>query len=618
MTEHNIHDTTISDILKLIFPKGTRIAESSETEPQWNEIPTFAADIFAYCGYLIQVTGLMGFFEPDPTHQKRFKANQALKITLNVKGRTGCMKASKTWQKSGKIPLLAKQLWKIIDDAKEESVVIRRIQAEHAKASNPQECPKWWTAVFQLLIIADEACEGIGHYYEDENAEGVNKVPDLWLFAARHAEMQEAELANIIGTSELPEKYDLVPAEKYVSSLGLLADRNIVCVQPKCRVAQVGCSVRNLSRNLALTGPAGNVRCNWRQLPANAIKPKQLRDAMNILLIPSPTEMNAKAFKGKEPCDTNWGVFDIEQEWLHEDLRNISNPADIKDENGAWIEYVARVDSIITKATQDSGRVDAIIFPELSITYPIFSRLFKYLISKEEPNDKLRFMIAGTKGNCENNTGNHVMTAINEKVLVNTSKSPVREFSQRKHHRWKVGKDQIATYGIGSALSPHFDWWENHSIETRELNFFQLRRDTIFASLICEDLARNDPCHDIMRSVAPNLVFALLMDGPQLANRWPARYASTLAEDPGSTVITLTSYGLVSRSNDQFTDRKSHSVGLLRDSRGTTREIILQPGDDAILLTLGSSDVVDKTIDSRPTNNASEWYYISQKSLKCN
>jgi hypothetical protein len=52
-----------------------------------------------------------------------------------------------------------------------------------------------------------------------------------------------------------------------------------------------------------------------------------------------------------------------------------------------------------------------------------------------------------------------------------------------------------------------------------------------------------------MNAIGPNLVIALLMDGPQLENRWPARYATVLAEDPGSAVLTVTSLGMVRRSN---------------------------------------------------------------------
>ena len=73
------------------------------------------------------------------------------------------------------------------------------------------------------------------------------------------------------------------------------------------------------------------------------------------------------------------------------------------------------------------------------------------------------------------------------------------------------------------------------------------RRKSIFSALICEDLARSEPCHSAVRSVGPNLVFVLLMDGPQIASRWSARYATSLADDPGSAVLTLTSRGPSSR-----------------------------------------------------------------------
>ena len=211
------------------------------------------------------------------------------------------------------------------------------------------------------------------------------------------------------------------------------------------------------------------------------------------------------------------------------------------------------------------------------------------------------------------------MTALWEDKLAEMAgedhENRIRLVSQKKHHRWRLDKPQIATYGLASSLRQNVQWWERHSIEQRELNFFQFRRDAVFASLICEDLARNDPCHEILRSVAPNLVFSLLMDGPQLSNRWPARYASTLADDPGCTVLTFTSYGLIGRSNENSDYTDSNSVGLLRDSYGLTKELNLPPNKKGILLTLGSEDKKDYTIDGRPTMNASSWHFISQKAI---
>ena len=60
--------------------------------------------------------------------------------------------------------------------------------------------------------------------------------------------------------------------------------------------------------------------------------------------------------------------------------------------------------------------------------------------------------------------------------------------------------------------------------------------------------AEPEPAAELIRAVGPNLLIALLMDGPQLSNRWPARYAAVLAEDPGTSVLTLTSLGMAERS----------------------------------------------------------------------
>lgn len=397
----------------------------------------------------------------------------------------------------------------------------------------------------------------------------------------------------------------MIRAEKDVVTLCGFADRHVVCVQPKGRVAQIGCSVRNLSRNLALTGPVGGVRCNWQQLVQNA-DAAELRKSLNILLVPMPWEIRASSF---QPTNLGgWGSFDIRQDWLPDKISG-----------DAWDAFYGRITEIIGNALRDSDRIDAIVFPEMALTYPIFKKIFETVSHHDKGLlPRLQFMISGSSNNCDGEEGNFVLTGIRENDLVpgDGRARLIRVFSQRKHHRWKLNKDQIASYGLASSLMPSIPWWENHCIESREINFFQFRRDAVFASLICEDLARSDPCHDIMRSVAPNLIFALLMDGPQLTTRWPARYAGSLADDPGSTVITLTSNGLVQRSNHQFTDGKSHSVGLIRDGRGTTREIALPPEHQAILLTLGTETVTDHTIDGRETNNASEWYYISQTPIR--
>ena len=95
----------------------------------------------------------------------------------------------------------------------------------------------------------------------------------------------------------------------------------------------------------------------------------------------------------------------------------------------------------------------------------------------------------------------------------------------------------------------------------------------------------------------PNLVFALLMDGPQLRDRWPGRYAMTLADDPGSSVLSLTSLGLMRRSSYLFRSREC--VALWRDSQGETNEIEIPAGAHGLLISLSRETHEEFTLDGR-------------------
>jgi hypothetical protein len=108
--------------------------------------------------------------------------------------------------------------------------------------------------------------------------------------------------------------------------------------------------------------------------------------------------------------------------------------------------------------------------------------------------------------------------------------------------------------------------------------------------LVCEDLARQDPAADLIRAVGPNLLIALLMDGPQLSGRCPARYASVLADDPGTSVLTLTSLGMAERSRPVMHSGerapRSRVIALWRDAVEGAIQIALDSDDDARVLSL--------------------------------
>jgi len=144
-------------------------------------------------------------------------------------------------------------------------------------------------------------------------------------------------------------------------------------------------------------------------------------------------------------------------------------------------------------------------------------------------------------------------------------------------------------------------------VPLRSLHFVTVGEEITIVSLVCEDLAETDQLADVIRSVGPTVVFTVLLDGPQLASRWAARYASVLADDPGSVVLTLTSFGMVQRSRPPGREA-SPIVALLKDEHGF-REIPLEPGAQAVLLTACGSRAIRRTADGRRPVDTGTHYF---------
>jgi hypothetical protein len=610
----------IGELIEEVFPDGTNVkptdfspTPASPEKPDffepWRGVPVFAADLFAFCAHVITHTGAMGYFKLGVKTSNIASGNgKSSKITIGLDDEAASEigKAAIKWQAMGTPPDFVQNQWDIILAAWYRRASVTLFRGEKDKGGE-LKVREWWNAIFHLLIIADEACDGLGHFVFNEHGKAMlskspsaaaffqkgkskgkltNKIPDVG--SAMYRLQKDNWREDIDGKQH---------AKMSWPTLGVASNPAVVSVQPKGRVTSVGCSVRNLSRNLAAVGSLGSVRCNWQQLsrPTHGEKAGQL----NLLLIPMPYEIRGGYFS-RNGADT----FDVKQEWIG------AQDADRE-------LFALKVGDLIKKAREDFD-IHGVIFPEYALDYKTIEKAIPAIFAAS--GEKAMFMVAGSSGNCEDEPGNIVMSHIWEGVCcrergskTNPLMNQYREFSQRKHQRWRLEEGQIGLYGLGSQLDPSKTWWENHDINKRELHFFQIAEDTVFTSLICEDLARNDPCHDIIRAIAPNLVFALLMDGPQLATRWPARFAGSLADDPGCTVLTFTSYGLIERSNCQFPESEKHAVGLLRDSAGVTTEIVLPKGKDAVIVSLQSKRAKDKTMDGRATRYASKWKFVTQQ-----
>jgi hypothetical protein len=276
--------------------------------------------------------------------------------------------------------------------------------------------------------------------------------------------------------------------------------------------------------------------------------------------------------------------------------------------------------SMIEDARRDVGHVHAIVFPETAMGW----RTFEALAQRLRDHSNVELLISGLfdfvlprDGEPQLRQGNFAAMAqfaasVDGRRSYNTS---VRE----KHHRWKLDRGQIETYALGASLDPQFRWWEEITIESRSVDIFTIRGCATITALICEDLARHDPCQELVRAIGPNLVFALLMDGAQLRDRWPGRYATVLADDPGSSVLTFTSLGLIERTNDAGVLPKSRKVGLWRDDRGQVTELSVPPDAHGLCITLQPTEFVEYTLDGRSDDGGTQsWRLAAIRPIKGN
>jgi hypothetical protein len=350
----------------------------------------------------------------------------------------------------------------------------------------------------------------------------------------------------------------------------LLAEYGTLCLEidpsrlrvlSRMHTPQNGLTERSLSLYLSLC-EASEVTPQWQASPFIQ------NDSMNLLLIPWPFEVLVNQFRKTAGATARlpkgFGFFTFTDD----------SPEDLTE----------RVQALHTEAKRRLGRIEGVVLPELSITDEQFRALRESL-----PQDC--FLVAGVG---DRETAGHPGT--NE---VRLSFPPLPDVVQRKHHPWKLNESQVIQYGLGGVLSPYREWWEYIDCTDRCLNFISMSEDLVMCALVCEDLARPDPVANIVRAVGPNLVIALLMDGPQTKERWAARYATVLADDPGCSVLSLTSLGMAQLSRPRAETRRSRVVALWKDRFNGATEIELPPGDEAIAISLSTRYDEEFTADGR-------------------
>jgi len=374
------------------------------------------------------------------------------------------------------------------------------------------------------------------------------------------------------------------------------------CVLPKLHTPRSGLTIRSLSHHVSLF-VGGEIIPRWDVVNrldelrgASKLRARK-RHSVNLLLLPWPEYVAPSHFDCSDYVlngSDKFGYFTY----------NVRGGGPLK--RKSVVE--------IFKAAQSSvGSVDGVVFPELALKDNDPYEIHKSL-SVFNPNV---FLIGGVSSTSKPNRKSKEKRKPSTNSWVFVRQFPTKPKSltsierQEKHHRWRLDESQILQYGLGGQLNPEVKWWEHTELNQRELVFFSIHPWLNVCVLICEDLARQDPVSDLLRAVGPNLVIALLMDGPQLANRWSARYATVLADDPGSSVITLTSLGMSELSRPPRAD-PNRTVALWKDARsGQAREISIPKDKRGVVLCMTRQELTEYTVDGRSDYGAADHLILS-------
>lgn len=343
-----------------------------------------------------------------------------------------------------------------------------------------------------------------------------------------------------------------------------------VRITPKTQLTSRGITIRSLSRYLALNYESIDV--HWRRIEPLPNRPERTRRDYNILLAPWPLEIRDSSFRPVEGPLENmdpsaFGFFQYD-------------PDDHLE--------MSLLGTLTEQAQRRVRRIDTVILPEAAVRpkeIPALEGLMADL--------GVLSIIAGVRVPCHGKQlgRNYVHLGVRTQQGWDT-------YRQEKHHRWCLDGPQIRQYHLSRALDPSRQWWEAIDLPARTVEIIDLGGGATAAPLVCEDLARMDEVSDLLRRIGPTLVVALLLDGPQLPQRWPCRYAAVLSDEPGSAVLTLSAFGMVARSRPPGKAR-SRVVAMWNDPVAGSHHIELGRGASGVLLTASVEPKTVWTADGR-------------------
>jgi len=455
----------------------------------------------------------------------------------------------------GSIPRLLAEEWSVFRDQVE-------LPLEHlAEGRDWQMCE----ALLTLHAIADEACAGLGIALDSSDGKGS-------VYRARGREL----LARTGSLARVPPHF--------------------LRVLPKVSTPLNGTSIRSFSRYACLHGPGAEAR--WHKVPIRRSGTDPGDRHANLLLLPWPLRVRESDFRplegsvkrlAKEP----FGFFEFA-------------PAERLD--------LDLVDRMIVAARDEADSVDGVLLPESAVDESEVNDLEALL-----DRHGVLLLVTGVRQRSPQPgqlPGNWVHIGVSPRFekgapLPSSIGEQWFHVRQNKHHRWSLDERQVYQYHLGGVLHPHIRWCEATDVPRRTVHFLELGDEIVLVSLVCEDLAQIDSVAEVIRTVGPTAVLTPLLDGPQLSSRWSARYASVLADDPGSSVLTLTSLGMVRRCRPHGRE-SSPVVALRKDPVRGLREIPLEAGAQGVLLTLCGDRATRRSADGRcPVDNVTEYFDVA-------
>ncbi len=349
-------------------------------------------------------------------------------------------------------------------------------------------------------------------------------------------------------------------------------DNKLGVVTYKSTTPQTGLNINNLTHNLTFIKPSVKPKfVTNRHRRDNVIRGKS---NYNLLLLPWPLDIDPRSFS-EVKVDNNYDMHNYFGFFSYTPIEEIK---------------IANVLNILISSIKRAGNIDIIVFPESAMDDNIFNRLAVSLHKLYK--EKSPMILAGVYGN-DDKTSKNVA-----KIAYISEDGKYTTFEQTKHHRWFLEKNQLRNYNLSNALDPSRKWWEHIGVGRRNLVNL-LRSDGLkLCPLICEDLARQEPVAQAVRAIGPNLVISLLLDGPQLSSRWPGKYAAVLADDPGSSVLSLTALGMTMRSTG-LGFPASRGVALWSEPGRSSETLELEEDCVGLMLELEMKEEIMWSLDGR-------------------